>query len=50
MAIETNFTRYGHCQSGITGITLKPEIVITWAYGLHACMQQHRERLEWEQG
>ena len=37
MAIETTFMRYGHGQTGITGITLKPETFETWAYSLHAC-------------
>ena len=35
-AIKTTFMRYGHGQSGITGLTLKPETVKTWAYSLHA--------------
>ena len=35
MAIETTFMRYGHGQSGIIGITLKPEILKAWAYSLH---------------
>ena len=37
MAIGTTFVRYGHGQSGITGITLIPEALKTWAYRLHAC-------------
>lgn len=37
MAIETTYMRYGHGQSGIIGITLKPETLKTWAYSLHAC-------------
>ena len=37
MAIETIFMRYGHGQSGITGITLRPEPLMTWTYSLHAC-------------
>ena len=37
MAIETTFMRYGHGQSGIIGITLRPETLKTWAYSLHAC-------------
>ena len=37
MEIETTFMRYGHDQSGVTGLTLKPETVKTWAYSLHAC-------------
>ena len=37
MAIEITFMRYGHGQSGIIGITLRPETLKTWAYGLHAC-------------
>ena len=37
MANETTFMRYGHEQSGIIGITLRPETVKTWAYSLHAC-------------
>ena len=37
MAIEMPFMRYGHGQSGIIGITLRPETVKTWAYSLHAC-------------
>ena len=37
MAIETTFVRYGHGQSGIIGITLKPETLKTWAYRLHTC-------------
>ena len=34
MAIETTFMRYGHGQSGIIGITLRPETLKTWAYSL----------------
>jgi hypothetical protein len=37
MAIETTFMRYGHGQSGIIGVTLKPNTVNTWAYSMHAC-------------
>ena len=37
MAIETTSMRYGHGQSGIIGITLRPETLKTWAYSLHAC-------------
>ena len=37
MAIKTTFIRYTHGQSGIIGITLRPETVKTWAYSLHAC-------------
>ena len=37
MAIETTFMRYGHGQSGIIRITLRPETLKTWAYSLHAC-------------
>ena len=37
MAIETTFMRYGHGQSGIIGITLRPETLKTWAYSIHAC-------------
>ena len=37
MAIETTFMRYGHGQSGIIGIILRPETLKTWAYSLHAC-------------
>ena len=37
MAIETTFMRYGHGQSGIIGLTLKPEAVKTWAFSMHAC-------------
>ena len=37
MVIETTFMRYGHEQSGIIGITLKPETLKTWAYSLHTC-------------
>lgn len=37
MAIETTYMRYGHGQSGIIGITLKPETLKTWAYSLHSC-------------
>ena len=29
--------RYGDGQSGIIGITLRPEALKTWAYSLHAC-------------
>ena len=35
MAIETTFMRYDHGQGEIIGITLKPEILKTWAYSLH---------------
>ena len=34
MAIETTFMRYGHGQSGIIGITLRPETLKTWAHSL----------------
>ena len=37
MAIETTVMRYGHGQSAIIGITLRPETVKTCAYSLHAC-------------
>ena len=39
MAIETTFMRYGHVhgQSGVIGITMRPETLKTWAYSLHAC-------------
>ena len=37
MAIVTTFMRYGHGQSGIIGISLRPETVKTWAYSFHAC-------------
>ncbi len=39
MAIETTFMRYGHGhgQSGVIGITMRPETLKTWAYSLHAC-------------
>ena len=37
MAIKSTFMRYGHGQSGIIGITLRPETLKTWAYSLHAC-------------
>ncbi len=37
MFIESTFMRYGHGQSGIIGITLKPETLKTWALGLHIC-------------
>ena len=37
MAIGTTFVRYGHGQSGIIGITLRPETLKTWAYSWHAC-------------
>ena len=37
MAIETTFMRYGHGQSGIIGITMRPETLKTWAYSFHAC-------------
>ena len=37
MAIETTFMQYGHGQSGIIGITLRPKTLKTWAYSLHAC-------------
>ena len=37
MFIETTFMRYGHGPTGITGITLKPETLKTWALGLHVC-------------
>ena len=37
MAIETTYMRYGHGQSGIIGITLRPETLKIWAYSLHAC-------------
>ena len=32
---ETTFMRYGHGQSGVTRLTLKPETVKSWAYHLH---------------
>ena len=34
---------YGHGPSGITGITLKPETLKTWALGLHICSCQERD-------
>lgn len=37
MGIETTYMRYGHGQSGIIGITLRPETLKIWAYSLHAC-------------
>ena len=37
MAIQTTFMRYGHGQSGIIGIPLRPETLKTWAYSLYAC-------------
>ncbi len=37
MVIETTYMRFGHGQSGIIGLTLKPETLKTWAYSLHTC-------------
>ena len=39
MAIETTFMWYGHGQSGIIGITLRPETVKTDLGVQLACMQ-----------
>ncbi len=37
MAIKATYLCYGHGQSGIIGITLKPETLKIWAYSLHEC-------------
>ena len=50
MAIETTFMRYGHGQSGIIGITLRPETLNTWAYSLHACMQHSGQQSGSDEG
>ena len=44
MAIETTFMRYGHGQSGITGITLKPEKSKFWHT---ACMHATASWATW---
>ena len=43
MYIETTFMRYGHGPGGIIRITLKPEMLKTWALGLHVCCQLEQD-------
>ena len=43
MYIETTFMRYGQGPGGIIGITLKPEMLKTWALGLHVCCQLEQD-------
>ena len=37
MYIESTFMCYGHGPGGMIGVTLKPEMLKTWALSLHVC-------------